>query len=190
MLDYLKGTVLHIPVKGKLVMDVRDVGYGVFVPKNYSVQKGDPMELWIYTHVREDVLALYGFLSEKEKEVFTTLISISGIGPKVALNILSSVSYQDLTRWIESEDIQSLSGLPKIGKKTAGQMILSLKGKWPSVALPVDNKIEVKTRAEISFALMNLGFRSVEIKEVLDRVDMRLGVKQGIQQALSILQSL
>ena len=135
MLAYLKGTVMSIYPGNRLILDVQNVGYEVFTPSN--PQTGEYIELWIYTHVREDTFALYGFLDEKEKEVFVSLIGINGVGPKSALGILSALPYTQLMEQIESEDLTALCQLPKIGKKTAGQMILSLKGKWPSLKTTV-----------------------------------------------------
>ena len=141
-------------------------------------------------HVKEDILSLYGFESEKEKEMFVTLIGVSGIGPKSALNILSSVSYNDFIQWIEQEDLQSLSRLPKIGKKTAQQMILHLKGKWKDIKIIEKDSQHITTQNEITSALMKLGFRSIEIKQALEKVNAQKGIKEGIQSALSILQKL
>lgn len=189
MLAYLKGTVIGCRQK-KLILDVQNVGYEVFVSSNYNAQPGETASFWIYTHVKEDALSLYGFESEKEKEVFVTLIGVSGIGPKSALNILSSISYNDLIQWIEQEDIHSLSQLPKIGKKTAQQMILHLKGKWKDIKIINKDSQNITIQNEITSALIKLGFRSIEIKQALEQVNARQGVKEGIQSALSILQKL
>ena len=193
MLGYIKGYVMNaVDTSGRLIVNVQDVGYEVFTPlrKNQPISQGQEVELWIYTHVREDALSFYGFREEEEKSVFLSLISISGVGPKSALGILSAVSYESLKEKIEAEDISFLTKLPKIGKKTAGQIILSLKGKWPdSKKLSLDPEVQ-EVRNEISSALLRLGFRSNEIKVVIDKVDTKKGVKEGIRNALSILQNL
>ncbi len=188
MLAYLKGTVISAYPGGRLILDVQNVGYEIFTPAN--PQTGEYIELWIYTHVREDTFSLYGFLDEKEKEVFVSLIGINGVGPKSALGILSSLPYTQLMEQIESEDITALCQLPKIGKKTAGQMILSLKGKWPSIRKPMQDSVSQQTKNEISTALLRLGFRSVEVSPVLDKIDTKQGTKEGLRQALSLLQHL
>ncbi len=188
MLAYLKGTVMSIYPGGRLILDVQNVGYEIFTPA--IPQMGESIEFWIYTHVREDTFSLYGFLDEKEKEVFISLIGINGVGPKSALSILSSVPYAQLMEQIESEDLTALCQLPKIGKKTAGQMILSLKGKWPSVNTTTIDPVHQNIKDEISTALLRLGFRSTEVKPVLDKIDIKQGTKEGLRQALSILQNL
>ena len=188
MLAYLKGTVISVCPGGRLILDVQNVGYEVFTPA--APPTGEYIELWIHTHVREDVFSLYGFLDEKEKEVFVSLIGINGVGPKSALGILSALPYTRLMETIESEDLASLCRLPKIGKKTAGQMILSLKGKWPSTQKPVTDPAHQSAKEEIFTALLRLGFRSVEVKPVLDKIDFNKGTKEGLRQALSILQNL
>ena len=187
MLGYLKGFVIDSN-KGRLLLDVQGVGYEVFVPSSYTFKAGDLAELWIHTYVREDVFNLFGFNSEREKEVFAALIGISGVGPKSAVGILSQTSDQELISWIENEDLSSLCKLPKIGKKTAQQMILSLKGKLPQQNVYEEKNNEVQK--EISSALMRLGFRSAEIKSVLEKIDPQKNVKDGIYEALVILQSL
>ena len=103
------------------------------------------------------------------------------------LGILSQASCEEIISWIENEDLDSLCKLPKIGKKTAGQIILSLKGKLSQAGTQPERNSEVQK--EISSALMRLGFRSVEIKTVLEKVDPKKSVKEGIYEALSILQS-
>ena len=188
MLAYLKGTVMSVHPGGRLILDVQNVGYEIFTPAVPQID--EYLEFWIYTHVREDAFSLYGFLDEKEKEVFVSLIGINGVGPKSALSILSSVPYAQLMEQIESEDITALCQLPKIGKKTAGQMVLSLKGKWPSVKIVEKDPIHQNIKDEVSTALLRLGFRSTEVKPVLDKIDVKQGTKEGLRQALSILQNL
>lgn len=188
MFAYLKGTVIGIYPGGRLILDVQNVGYEIFTPA--APKMNEYIEFWIYTHVREDTFSLYGFLDEKEKEVFIALIGINGVGPKSALSILSSLPYTQLMEQIESEDITALCQLPKIGKKTAGQMILSLKGKWPSVKATKTDPAHQSTKEEVSNALLRLGFRSTEVKPVLDKIDVKQGTKESLRQALSILQNL
>ena len=193
MLAYLKGVLLRKDSGGKVILDVQGVGYEVFISqiKAEGLYPGDVVELWIYSHIREDTFSLYGFFQEKEKEVFTALLGISGVGPKLALTVLSACTEEELMRWIEEEDLASIQKLPKVGKKTAQQMILALKGRWPStVGISPKDKAQMKVYDEISSALLRLGFRSSEIKQALTEVKAPRGVQEGIRQALSILQSL
>ena len=193
MLGYIKGYVMNmIDPSGRLIVNVQDVGYEIFTPvrKDQPIEQGQEVELWIYTHVREDSFCLYGFKEEEEKAVFLSLISINGVGPKSAIGILSAAPYESLKEKIEAEDVDFLMKLPKIGKKTAQQMILSLKGKWPEFQTQIADSSTQGVRNEISSALLRLGFRSSEIKVVIDKVDAQKGVKEGIKYALSILQNL
>ena len=193
MLAYLKGVLLRKDSGGKIILDVQSVGYEVFISPLRAVElsAGDVVELWIYSHIREDAFSLYGFFQEKEKEVFTALIGISGVGPKLALGVLSACAEEELMRWIEEEDLASIQKLPKVGKKTAQQMILALKGKWPaSAGITSKDKVQMKIYDEISSALLRLGFRSSEIKQALSEVKNPRGAQEGIRQALSILQNL
>ncbi len=192
MLAYIKGYAMAVDMSGRLVINVQDVGYEVFTPlsKDHPITQGQEVELWIYTHVREDVFSLYGFKEEEEKSVFLSLIGISGVGPKSALGILSAVSYESLKEKVESGDVNFLMKLPKVGKKTAQQIILSLKGKWPESQKSVVDSAAQDVKNEINSALLRLGFRASEIKVVIDKIDGKQGVKEGIRHALSILQNL
>ena len=192
MIGYLKGLVLSTDLRGRVLVDVQGVGYEVFSPikEDYFFKSGTDVEFWIYTYAREDTLSLYGFLSEGERAVFISLIGISGIGPKSALSILSHSSYTQLMEHIESEDITALSRLPKVGKKTAHQMILSLKGKLSSEKTQKQDQEHKIRRRQVSLSLERLGFKPSELRPVLDQLDMKESVKEGIRKALSILQNI
>jgi len=162
-------------LRGKLVnkkpdnvtIDVSGVGYMVQVPLNtlsLLPDEGKDIFLHIYTHVREDTLQLYGFTSEGEKRIFITLIGITGIGPKMALNILSGISHDDLVHAIETEDVALLCRIPGLGKKTAHRLILELREKLPSAREPVDRIFE-----DTLSALVNLGYKKTMARESLEK---------------------
>jgi len=151
----------------KITIDVSGVGYMVHVPLNtlsHLPDEGQDIFLHIYTHVREDTLQLYGFTSEDEKKIFITLISITGIGPKMALNILSGISHDDLMRAIETEDVAYLCRIPGLGKKTAHRLILELREKLPSTREPVDRTFE-----DTLSALVNLGYKKTVARQFLEK---------------------
>ncbi len=151
----------------KITIDVSGVGYMVHVPLNtlsLLPNEGQDIFLHIYTHVREDTLQLYGFTSEDEKKIFITLISITGIGPKMALNILSGISHDDLMRAIETEDVAYLCRIPGLGKKTAHRLILELREKLPSKREPVDRTFE-----DTLSALVNLGYKKTVAIQSLEK---------------------
>lgn len=166
MIGSLRGKLIHRK-PDHIVVEVGGVGYQVNVSFNTMSDlpgKGKDVFLHIYTHVREDTLQLYGFASEDEKRVFITLLGITGIGPKMALNILSGISHNDLLHAIETEDVASLCRIPGLGKKTAHRLILELKEKLPSVKETADRVFE-----DTLSALVNLGYKKSVAQESLEK---------------------
>jgi Holliday junction DNA helicase RuvA len=166
MIASLRGKLV-IKKPDNVTIDVSGVGYMVHVPLNtlsLLPDEGTDVFLHIYTHVREDALQLYGFTSEDEKKIFITLIGITGIGPKMALNILSGISHDDLIRAIETEDVAFLCRIPGLGKKTAHRLILELREKLPSTREHVDRIFE-----DTLSALVNLGYKKTVARESLEK---------------------
>ena len=166
----------------RIILDVGGVGYQVAIPLSsfYSLPDEGQATLHIYTHVREDTLLLFGFLSLAEKELFILLLSISGIGPKVALNILSHMSCADLRDALLTEDAKRLATLPGIGKKTAERLILELRDKIrklvaTSNVLPVSNTQGITTsnvNDDTLSALTNLGYKEKQATAVLAKLEI------------------
>ena len=126
MISYLKGNLIQ-KSPNQVVLDIGGVGYCAWIPLSTYFKLGDldqQVELFIYTHLTDNSLALYGFSTEKEREIFMKLISISGIGPKLALNILSGIEVSDLEEAIRQSNVTRLSLVPGIGKKTALRLSL------------------------------------------------------------------
>jgi Holliday junction DNA helicase RuvA len=150
----------------RIVVDVSGVGYDVFVPLSTYYGLGDAgahIALRIHTHVREDMLALYGFRTLLEQDLFERLISISGIGPKVALAVLSGIEPQELLRAIEHADVARLTAIPGVGKKTAERIVVELKDRLPRApAAPASTADESSAtsavRDDVLSALVNLGY--------------------------------
>ncbi|MGQ9571404.1 MAG: Holliday junction branch migration protein RuvA [Thermodesulfovibrionales bacterium] len=154
-----------------VIIEVNGVGYQVNVPLSILSnlpEEGREVFLYIYTHIREDILQLYGFTSEDEKKVFLTLLGITGIGPKMALSILSGISHNDLIYAIETEDIGMLCRIPGLGKKTAHRLILELREKLPSRVMK--DRIFEDTLS----ALINLGYKKSVAQESLERAYKKL----------------
>lgn len=129
MIDFLRGLVVHLESE-YIVMDVRDTGYRVFTPNPYAfAKKEEPVTVYIHHHVREDAILLFGFETREEQTLFRKLLEVSGIGPRVALGILSGGRPDAVIAAIQQENIAFLTKLPGIGKKTAQRMILDLKDK-------------------------------------------------------------
>ncbi|MBI4684284.1 MAG: Holliday junction branch migration protein RuvA [Nitrospirae bacterium] len=163
-----------------VIIEVNGVGYHVNVPVSILSnlpEEGSNVFLHIHTHVREDALQLYGFDTEDEKKIFTTLLGITGIGPKMALNILSGISYDDFIRALEAEDVALLCRIPGLGKKTAHRLILELREKLPSSEKPKDRIFD-----DTLSALVNLGYKKPVAKESLE-----MAYKKGYRDIENLL---
>jgi Holliday junction DNA helicase RuvA len=161
----LRGRILE-KHPNRIVVDVGGVGYDVFVPLSTFYGLGDAgsdISLRIHTHVREDALALYGFRTILEQNLFERLISVSGIGPKVALGVLSGIEPLELMRAIERSDVARLTAIPGVGRKTSERIVLELKDRLPRVQVEDAVAGEVETapgglRDDVLSALVNLGY--------------------------------
>lgn len=194
MIGYLKGSCLSLDQES-LIVDVQGVGYEVFCSLNTLAElSANPQAqriFWIYTHVREDQLQLFGFLTKEEKTLFLSLLKVNGVGPKSALSILSGAQYNQLVEMIEAGDAKALSQLPKIGKKTAEQIILSLQGKLVRIEEKKKTKTSLSSNhSQIASALTNLGFKSQVIEEYLSDLPVETPVEEGIRKALTQLSQL
>jgi Holliday junction DNA helicase RuvA len=180
-----------------LIIDVSGVGYQVQTPLStyyHLPEIGEEVTLHIHTHVREDTLALFGFLDEVEKDLFLLLMGVSGIGPRLALAVLSSLSVQDLSCAIETSDDTMLCTIPGVGKKTAARMVLELKDKMRrlSFAAPQDGKPAAKIDQieDAVSALVNLGYKKALAEEALSLILHQrpgLAIEALIREGLSVL---
>ncbi len=163
-----------------ILLDVGGVGYQVSVPINilsHLPAEGESVFLHVYTHVREDAILLFGFGTEEEKRIFTTLLSISGIGPKMALNILSGLSHDEFLKAIDTEDVAMLCRIPGLGKKTAHRLILELREKLPATGGTRDRLFD-----DTLSALVNLGYKKSVAQAFLEQT-----YKQGHTDIESLL---
>jgi holliday junction DNA helicase RuvA len=162
MIGYLKG-ILFEKKPNSLILDVNGTGYLVNIPVSTFLElpdEGSTLSLFIYTHVREDVLALYGFRTTREKVLFEKLLSVSGIGPKVAISFLSGMSADELIPAIQRQDIIKLSTIPGVGRKTAERVALELREQIPRLLSEVAHVPEEKPmREDLISALVNLGYQ-------------------------------
>jgi Holliday junction DNA helicase RuvA len=178
MIAFLTGR-LSFKAPTHLTLDVQGVGYEVHVPLStfYALPNLDDVTaLHIHTHLREDAIQLFGFLSQGEKDSFLLLTSVSGIGPKLALSILSTLPVTDLARAIQAEDIEKLATVPGIGKKSAGRIALELKDKVAKIQTGAVRSSTIEMSGadgpyeDALSALINLGYRPQDAKEALKRV--------------------
>lgn len=164
MIAYIKGTVEAINLDN-LVIEAYGLGYEVSFAKTETVKLGQSVQVFIYQHIREDENTLYGFLSKPEKELFVKLISVKGLGPKTALGMLRSFSYDSIIAAIEQQDVAMIKSMPGIGAKTASQIILDLKGKL--VDSSPNTSAASKPMEEAIEALKSLGYKANECSQVL-----------------------
>jgi Holliday junction DNA helicase RuvA len=168
----LHGTLLD-KTPSRLIVDVGGVGYDVLVPLSTFYGLGDPgstVTLRVHTHVREDAIALFGFATGLEQDLFERLISISGIGPKLALAVLSGIDPGELVRAIRTQDVARLTRIPGVGKKTAERIGLELKDRLPQASAPADAPAIAgeDLRADLLSALTNLGYKGAVAEKAVD----------------------
>jgi holliday junction DNA helicase RuvA len=193
VIAYLHGRILE-KQPNRIVVDVAGVGYDVSVPLSTFYGLGDAgsdITLRIHTHVREDALALYGFATKLEQDLFERLIAISGIGPKVALAVLSGIEPPDLIRAIERGDLARLTAIPGVGKKTSERIVLELKDRLPKAQVPAavaeHANVPSVLRDDVLSALMNLGYhRPLAEKAVESAIKATAGgdFERTLKQAL------
>jgi len=174
MIGYLQGKLLSI-APSRLLLDVGGVGYEVLIPLStyYEVQQksvGDAAELFVHTHVREDAIILFGFRTEREKQLFELLITVSGVGPRLAQTVLSGLSVDDVVAALAAGDVRRLQGVPGIGKKTAERLMIDLRDRvgnlvtdeMPAVATPADS--------DLVSALLSLGYKAAAAERAVQKV--------------------
>jgi Holliday junction DNA helicase RuvA len=157
-----------------VLLDVGGVGYLVHIPLSTFYELPDvesPASLWVHTHVREDTLALYGFLTERERSLFLLLLGVAGIGPRVALTVLSGIPPSELASALRNQDVRRLVAIPGVGKKTAERMVLELAEKAASFAAEGPPAAPAAVAAEdVISALVNLGYRKAEAEKAVETV--------------------
>src|SRR5215471_6942517 len=156
----------------QVLLEVGGVGYLVRIPLStfYELpEQESPTSLWIHTHVREDALALYGFLTERERELFLLLLGVTGIGPRVALTVLSGIPPVELIDALRKQDVRRLVAIPGVGKKTAERMVLELAEKAANLPGEAPAKTPSAVAADdVVSALVNLGYRKTEAERAVD----------------------
>jgi len=185
MIAYLRGEIRQ-KTPGQVVVDIGGVGYCAYIPLSTYLHlggEGSTCELHIYTHLTDSALALYGFSTSEEREIFLKLIGISGIGPKLALNVLSGIGPAELEEAVQSSDVARITLIPGIGKKLATRIALELQEK-------IEKKEKVlaargsKEKEDLISTLMNLGFRRKEIEDVVDQTIRAFKPEAGIEKLL------
>jgi Holliday junction DNA helicase RuvA len=191
MIALLRGLLLD-KQPNRVIVNVAGVGYDVHVPLSTFYELGEvgtDTTLRIYTHVREEAFQLYGFLTELERQLFEQLISVSGIGPKVAIAVLSGMETRELVSAVERADVVRLTRIPGVGKKTAERIVLELKDRLTRLAVPASEQSTPagsagdKLRGDLLSALQNLGYHRAQAERAIDAV-LAADAESGFEQAL------
>jgi len=173
MLGFIHGKVISKNFESlHCVVLTQGVGYEILTPKRLleKLTPSGEISLWLHTHVREDIFALYGFESENEKLFFRLLLSVSGLGPKTALSLLSEFGTDTLIELILGKRITEISKAPGVGKKTAERLVMELTSKLEKVAWSKPSTTPSSTRDDLFSALTHLGYQPTQIKFALDKV--------------------
>ena len=176
MIAQLTGTLVEKEAD-RVVVDIHGVGYDVSIPFStyYELgELGDAVTLQIHTHVKEDALSLYGFSAVKEKRLFTRLIQVSGIGPKLGITILSGLPVDELIRAVLGADVVRLNGIPGVGKKTAERIVLEMRDKVVGLASDEDEAVvggaSGSLQRDVVSALVNLGYSKPVAEKAVTQV--------------------
>jgi Holliday junction DNA helicase RuvA len=176
MIAFLRGRILE-KQPNRVVVDVQGVGYEVHVPLSTYYDIGDDgteIGLRVYTHVREDALQLYGFLTDLERSMFERLIAVSGIGPRLAIAVLSGLETRDLVTAVQRADVVRLTTIPGVGKKTAERIVLELKDRLAHLGVPeapegpAGGAAVERLRADLLSALENLGYHRPQAEKAVN----------------------
>lgn len=185
MIAYLKGILIH-KAPGQVVIDTGGVGYRATIPLSTYFKLGEvrePAELLIYTHLTDDSLSLFGFASQEEKDMFLKLIGISGIGPRLAMNILSGIETEALEEAIRKNDVARIALVPGIGKKTALRITMELQDEMEKKEKLLTAKGSPE-KDDLVSALLNMGFRRKEVERVVDQAIAARKTGAGIEKLL------
>lgn len=166
MIAHLRGRLIEKSPTSSII-DCQGIGYEVFHTPFTAEKILENAQLHIHTHVREDVLQLYGFFSKDERDLFRQLIKISSVGPKLALGILSGIHFQDLIKAIQQQDHSQLQKIPGVGKRTAERLAVELKDKLKPIALSDEPVSRDSTELELESVLLNLGYQKSEVSKAI-----------------------
>ena len=184
MYNYIIGKVVEIDYN-TITLENNNIGYCIYVANPYSFVENNEYKVYLYQQIKEDDNSLFGFKTKEEKDLFLKLISVKGLGCKMALPILAASTPEGIIDAIERENILYIKKFPKIGDKLARQIILDLKGKLTNFAN--NNNDGANNNDELSEVLKGLGYKDKEIKSVVNKVDSSLEIEQQLKEALKLL---
>jgi Holliday junction DNA helicase RuvA len=189
VIGYLRGELVDRPAPDEVIVETHGVGYRVSVPTTVAGSLGGlghEIRLHVHTHVREDAIVLYGFAHADERRCFEALLGAHGVGPTLALSILSSLSPAALTTAVLEEDAATLCAVPGVGKKTAARLLLELQARLdlPELDPAAAGRGAASARGEAREALVELGYSPDEIRSALDGADDEASVEDLVRSAL------
>lgn len=190
MIGSLRGTVLERTLSGEVLVEVGGVGYRAHVPLGAlsALDPGAPAFLFTHLHVREDAMVLYGFLTRDERDTFEALIAATGVGPKLALAVLSVHSPLALRRALSDDDLDSLTLVPGVGRRTAQRLLVDLKSRLSVPDLDLGGPSGTTSpRSEVREALTGLGYGTDEVRDVLSQISEEGPVETLLRDALRLL---
>lgn len=183
MYSYIKGIITELN-SNSVVLECNGIGYLIYVPNPFSYEINNEYKIYIYTKISEDEQSLYGFKVKEEFELFLKLISVKGLGVKLALPILATGSINGIKDAIDRENILYLTKFPKIGEKLARQMILDLKGK---IDIETTDDVTNNDLEDLIDTLTALGYKSSDIKKVVTKIDNSKSLEEQVKDALKLL---
>lgn len=183
MIGYLEGSVKFASI-GKIILFAGGIGFTVHLPANLNFLENQKISLYIHTHIREDNLALYGFKVPEDLDIFELLLTVSGVGPKIALTMLSSSTEENIKKAISESNLAFFSSISGVGKKTAQKIILDLKSKIGKGDVNMSN---LEGNSELIDSLLSLGFQKGEISSIYNQIDSSLPLGTQVKLALKLL---
>jgi len=187
VIGWLSGTVRELDPSGSILLETNGVGYDVAVSMQAlcTLKQGEAASLYIHTYVREDQLSLFGFLSSSDRELFRKLNSVSGIGARTALSLMSGMPTGELLQAIDSADDTAIARTPGIGKKTAQRLILELKGKLTTDE--TESHALSKDVSDIRSALVNLGYKPLQVDKALKKIDLTGDFEKDFRSSIKVI---
>lgn len=183
MYSYFIGKVTEIN-SNSVILECNNIGYLIYVPNPFCYEIESTYKIYVYNKISEDEYSLYGFITKEEYELFLKLISVKGLGAKIALPIIATGSISGIIDAIDRENILYLTKFPKIGEKLARQIILDLKGK---IDIEVSDEVMKDTSEDLIDTLSALGYKVTEIKKVLGKISKDLSLEDQVKEALKLL---
>ena len=184
MFEYIKGIVTEIN-SGYIVVDNNGIGYLIYVANPYVYEENKEYTIYTYQNINETENTLYGFTTLEEKDMFLKLISVKGLGPKMALPILATGTFSNIADAIENNNLNYLKKFPKIGDKVAKQMVLDLKGKLGAINTGIFAREDYSH--ELEEVLLGLGYKQADVKKVIDKVNGDLSLEEQVKEALKLM---